>query len=135
MWEKIWRSSKYWISCKTNNSISTIDFLNSQLSVRNSHYSLCNRREELSSYHRLVYNKCNSNVKSFKTTEWAAALKDMQEDRFSPSAASVQDCIISQCLSVVQISFVNPILFTNEKCHLEYSSTFLNLWRNNHSKF
>ena len=130
MWEKIWRSSKYRISCKTNNSISTIDFLNSQLSVRSYHYSLCNSSEELSSYHRLVYSKCNSNVKSFKITQSVHSLKYLQQNRLSPSAASVQDCITSECLSVVQVSFVNPILFTNEKCHLEYSSTFLNFWCN-----
>jgi len=45
----------------------------------------------------------------------------------------VLDCISREHLSIVQISFVNPI--HRWKCNLECCSTFLNLWCNNHSKF
>jgi len=33
----------------------------------------------------------------------------MQENRFGPSGASVQACITWECLSIVQIFFVDPI--------------------------
>ena len=134
MWDKTWCSSKYWISCNTNNDISTIDFLNSQPSVRSYHYSLHrNSSEKLNSYHKLVYSKCNSYFQSLKITESVHSLKYLQENRFRPSATSVQACITSECLSIVQISFANPI--HKWKMAPWYSSTFLNLWHNNHSKF